>query len=89
MLFSCSLGTSVRLQKNKNRIKKIIEEFVERGNNYFKHCNKEKIETIGTWCKQLINNQSKMVKNTKILNNVEKTTVLETTVPSHCPTRCP
>ena len=26
-----------------NRIKKIIEEFEERGNHYFKHCNKEKI----------------------------------------------
>ena len=36
------------LDKNKNRIKKMIEEFEERGNNYFKHCNKEKIETIGT-----------------------------------------
>jgi hypothetical protein len=65
--------TFVWLNKNKNRIKKMIEEFEERGNNYFKHCNKEKIETIGTWCKQLINNQSKMVKNTKILNNVKKT----------------
>ena len=30
-----------RATKNENRIKKMIEEFDERGNNYFKHCNKE------------------------------------------------
>ena len=51
----------------------MIEEFEERGNNYFKHCNKEKIETIGTWCNRLLNNQSKMVKNTEILKNIKKT----------------
>ncbi len=61
------------LDKDKNRIKKMIEEFEERGNNYFKHCNKEKIEIIGTWCNQLLNNQSKMVKNTEILKNIKKT----------------
>ena len=33
--------TFVWWQKNKNRIKKMIEEFDESGNNYFKHCNKE------------------------------------------------
>ena len=65
--------TCDRLTKNKNIIKKIIEEFDERGNNYFKHCNKEKIETISTWCNELLNNQSKMIKNTEILNNVKKT----------------
>jgi hypothetical protein len=30
-----------------------IEEFEERGENYFKHCIKEKKETFGTWCKHL------------------------------------
>ena len=65
--------TCDRLTKNKNMIKKIIEEFDERGNNYFKHCNKEKIEAISTWCNKLLNNQSKMIKNTEILNNVKKT----------------
>ena len=63
----------VWLDKNKNRIKKMIEEFEERGNNYFKHCNKEKIETIGTWCNHLINNQNQMVKNPEILKNIKKT----------------
>ena len=65
--------TCERLTKHKNRIKKMIEEFDERGNNYFKHCNKEKIEAISTWCNKLLNNQSKMIKNTEILNNVKKT----------------
>jgi hypothetical protein len=66
-------ATFERLTKHKNRIKKMIEEFDERGNNYFKHCNKEKIEAISTWCNKLLNNQSKMIKNTEILNNVKKT----------------
>jgi hypothetical protein len=61
--------TFVRLNKNKNRIKKIIEEFKERGNNYFKHCNKENIKTIGAWFNQLLNDQSRMIKN---MNNVKK-----------------
>ena len=54
-------------------IKKMIEEFDERGNNYFKHCNKEKIEAISTWCNQLLNDQSRMIKNKEVLNNVKKT----------------
>ena len=65
--------TCERLTKHKNRIKKMIEEFDERGNNYFKHCNQEKIETISAWCNELLNNHSKMIKNTEILNNVKKT----------------
>jgi hypothetical protein len=61
------------LDKNKNRIKKTIEEFEERRNNYFKHCNKEKIKTISTWCNELLHNQSKMIKNKDILKNVKET----------------
>ena len=38
--------------KDKDEIAKIVEEFYERGNNYFKHCNKEKIETICNWCNE-------------------------------------
>jgi hypothetical protein len=64
--------TSVWLQKNKNRIKKMIEEFDERGNIYFKHCNKEKIETIRTWCNKLLNKESKILKNTEILNRAKE-----------------
>jgi vacuolar-type H+-ATPase subunit I/STV1 len=62
-----------RATKNKNRIKKIIEEFDERGNNYFKHCNKEKIETISTWCNELLNKQSEIFKNKENLNKAKKT----------------
>jgi hypothetical protein len=64
--------TSVWLQKNKNTIKKMIEEFDERGNNYFKHCNKEKIETIRTWCNKLLNKESKIIRNTEILNRAKE-----------------
>ena len=36
--------------KDNNRLRKSIRGFNKRGNNYFKHCNKEKIETICRWC---------------------------------------
>ena len=49
--------------KIKNKIEKMIEEFDKRGNNYVKHCNKEKIETIITWCDELLNEESKIFKN--------------------------
>jgi hypothetical protein len=61
-----------RLTKNRNRIQKMIEEFDERGNNYFKHCNKEKIETISTWCNKLLNKQSEIFKNKENLNEAKK-----------------
>ena len=50
----------------------MIKEFDERGNNYFKHCNKEKIETIGTWCNELLNEKFKISKNKENLKKNEK-----------------
>ena len=50
----------------------MIKEFDERGNNYFKHCNKEKIETIGTWCNELLNEKFKISKNKENLKKAEK-----------------
>ena len=38
------------LVKEKNKIKRAIEGFKECGNDYFKHSNKEKIETSSRWC---------------------------------------
>merc|ERR1712074_497880 len=49
--------------KNKDEIEKIVEEFDERGNNYFEHCNKEKIETICNWCNEFLNKESELFKN--------------------------
>ena len=49
----------------------MIKEFDERGNNYFKHCNKEKIETIRTWCDKLLNEESKIFKNKENLKKAE------------------
>ena len=60
------------LHKNKNKIERMIEEFDERGNNYFKHCNKEKIETIQTWCDELLNEESKIFKNKENLKTTDK-----------------
>ena len=64
--------TSTWLHKNKNKIEEMIKEFDERGNNYFKHCNKEKIETIGTWCNELLNEKFKISKNKENLKKAEK-----------------
>ena len=50
----------------------MIKEFDERGNNYFKHCNKEKIETIRTWCDKLLNEESEIFKNKQNLKKAEK-----------------
>ena len=58
--------------KNKDEIEKIVEEFDERGNNYFKHCNKEKIETICNWCNELLNKESELFKDKANLNKVKK-----------------
>ena len=60
-------GDSVdRETKNINRIKKMIEEFDDRGHNYFKHCNKEKIETIRRCCNELLNEESKIITTKEI-----------------------
>ena len=60
-------GDSVdRESKNINRIKKMIEEFDDRGHNYFKHCNKEKIETIRRCCNELLNEESKIITTKEI-----------------------
>ena len=60
-------GDSVdRATKNINRIKKMIEEFDDRGHNYFKHCNKEKIETIRRCCNELLNEESKIITTKEI-----------------------
>ena len=61
-----------RLSKHKNKIEKMIEEYDERGNNYFKHCNKEKIETICTWCNELLNIESEIFKNKENLNKAKQ-----------------
>lgn len=61
-----------QLQKDKKQIEKIIEEFDERGNNYFKHCNKEKIETIGRWCDELNHKHSEIFKNKDNLKKAKK-----------------
>ena len=37
-----------------------------------KHCNKEKIETIRTWCHKLLNKESKIIRNTEILNRAKE-----------------
>ena len=58
--------------KNKDEIEKIVEEFDERGNNYFKHCNKEKIETICNWCNEMLNKKSELFKDKVNLNKVKK-----------------
>merc|ERR1712105_329276 len=58
--------------KNKDEIEKIVEEFDERGNNYFKHCNKEKIETICNWCNEMLNKKSELFKDKANLNKVKK-----------------
>merc|ERR1712074_190874 len=64
-----SLNTVI---KNKDEIEKIVEEFDERGNNYFKHCNKEKIETICNWCNEMLNKESELFKDKANLNKVKK-----------------
>ena len=66
-------GDSVdRESKNINRIKKMIEEFDDRGHNYFKHCNKEKIEAISNLCNELLNTESVLFKNKDNLNKAKK-----------------
>merc|ERR1712074_180911 len=57
--------------KNKDEIEKIVEEFDERVNNYFKHCNKEKIETICNWCNELLNKEPELFKDKANLNKVK------------------
>ena len=42
--------------KDKKRIKRALEEFEERGNNYFKRCNKEKIEPLKVLSKEQLGN---------------------------------
>ena len=49
--------------KDNTRLKKTIQGFNEMGNNYFKHCKKEKIETISRWCSQLKNHGFGMGRN--------------------------
>ena len=46
-----------RIAWERNIIENSIKEFKSYGNNYFKHCNKKKIETICRWCNEFINNE--------------------------------
>ena len=48
------------LVKDSKQIKNVMKGFQSRGHTYFKHCNKEKIETISIWCKQLVNHGKEM-----------------------------
>jgi hypothetical protein len=60
------------LDKDNNRIENVIKELKGRGNNYFKHCNKEKIETICRWCNKCLHNSSKMVKKNEDYEDVKE-----------------
>ena len=51
--------------KDNKRIKSALKEFHRRVKTYLKHCNKEKIETISRWCKQLVNHGKNMERNLK------------------------
>ena len=49
-----------RIARERNIIENSIKEFKRHGNNYFKCCNKKKIETICRWCNKFINNEPEM-----------------------------
>ena len=49
-----------QLAKDNKRIKSVLKEYHIWGNSYFKHCNKDKIETISKWCNQLMHNGSEI-----------------------------
>ena len=51
--------------RERNIIENSIKEFKRHGNNYFKHCNKKKIETICRWCNEFINNEPEMRRCSK------------------------
>merc|ERR1712074_481188 len=48
------------IARERNIIDNSIKEFKRHGNNYFRHCNKKKIETICRWCNKFINNEPEM-----------------------------
>ena len=48
------------IAQERNIIENSIKEFKRCGNNYFKHCNKKKIEAICRWCYKFINNEPEM-----------------------------
>ena len=48
------------IARERNIIENSIKEFKRHGNNYFKRCNKKKIETICRWCNEFLNNEPEM-----------------------------
>ena len=49
-----------RIAREINIIENSIKKFKRHGNNYFKHCNKKKIETICRWGNKFINIEPEM-----------------------------
>ena len=59
------------IARERNIIENSIKEFKRHGNNYFKYCNKKKIETICRWCYKFINNEPEMRRCLKGDDNYE------------------
>ena len=57
--------------KGEDQDKRAIEGFKERVNNYFKHCNREKIETLRVWSNKLLKDKNKMEKELRNTDNYE------------------
>jgi hypothetical protein len=67
------------LLQDKKRIQRAIKEFEKRGNNYFKHCNKEKIETLRAWSDKVVEDGDVMVK--ELGSSVDSQTVKDNLMP--------